>query len=53
MKAEKSFSIRRRRRSLEDDDESDGVKKMAARGDQPETKMRREAIEGTRLLKKE
>lgn len=33
VKAEKSFSIRKRR-SLDEDEESDGVRKMAARGDQ-------------------
>ena len=46
VKAEKSFSIRKRR-SLEDEDESDGVKKMAARGDRSEMPLiKRNANEG-------
>ena len=53
VKAEKSFSIRKRR-SMEEEDEADGVKKMAARGDHyPETKMppmsKRAANEGKYL----
>ena len=48
VKAEKSFSFRKRR-SLDEEEESDGVKKMAARGDHSQMKMppiRREANEG-------
>lgn len=47
VKAEKSISIRKRR-SLDEEEEADGVKKMAARGDQSDMKMppiKREALE--------
>ena len=50
VKAEKSFSIRKRR-SLEDEEEVDGVKKMAARGEHADADrklppIKREAGEG-------
>ena len=54
MKAEKSFSIRKRR-SLEDEEEVDGVKKMAARGEHSDVDkklppIKREAGEGQYLM---